>query len=641
MRYQKRQPIHHIVYWGSILLLLFFSVLWRLSVLSSFPFGYDEGIHLIVGKLWAADYVPYQEIFVSYPPIFLWSFGLTWALFNLATALQLLMVVYTLMGVLAVVYLGTVYHSRLAGVIAGILLSFAPPYFISSFSVMTETPSISLAVVAVALAEKYRRDGGWGWILLSGSTLAFGLSLKLLPVYAVPLIGLMVISRHLAYDNWANFSDSLRQSKRALLGDVTILTAGFLAVFLVPILFFDLRAFYEQVVGMRLVSRGAQVNLFSSNNEVIVDFLFGNPGLMALALYGFVFVVARNLNRYGWLIIWFLLVWASMYLHIPLRDKHLPIFLPLLAIFAGFAVHHIFDYFRGIKSLKLSLNTMSMVLVIVAVLGMLLWDVPHIVAANNGEGITNHEDDDQQEAINFIRQIATPRDCVIADDPVFLHNAQRLPPPELAEASQTRIDTGFLTLQDVVNAAKVHNCHVVAVVTNRFGKSIPGLTEWLAANYLAVYSNGDATVYFAQKGAVGDHVPLSNSNFAGLIRLDGLNLGGQPWPKTTGGYISLFWQLKAPLQTTYWEVITLRDPATGEQVYQMTRLPFEGQFDPSNWEVGQRVKDTFWLALPSDILEGDYDLYLSLCMPEANVCLAINNMPTQTELYLDQITLAP
>ena len=139
----------------AILILILVSYVWRVSLLND-AFNYDEGIHLIWGKLWVAGYTPYEEIFVSYPPFFLWSLGLPWQLFHQAGALQLFMATYALTGVLAVIYLGAAYGGRLAGLAAGIFLSFAPAYFIPSTEVMGEVPSVGLAVVAIALAETDR-----------------------------------------------------------------------------------------------------------------------------------------------------------------------------------------------------------------------------------------------------------------------------------------------------------------------------------------------------------------------------------------------------------------------------------------------------------------------------------------------------
>ena len=71
-----------LIFGASIIILILLSYGWRLQVFDVFPFEYDEGIHLVLGKLWAAGYIPYQEIFVSYPPSFMWSLGIPWKIFH-------------------------------------------------------------------------------------------------------------------------------------------------------------------------------------------------------------------------------------------------------------------------------------------------------------------------------------------------------------------------------------------------------------------------------------------------------------------------------------------------------------------------------------------------------------------------------
>ena len=243
---------NRILLWGSIFILVVVSYLWRIKVFNNFPFSYDEGIHIILSKLWAMGYPPYEKIFVSYPPVFLWSLGIPWKLFNQLSAIRLLMSTYAIVGIVAVVYIGSVYHSYLAGLAAGILLSFSPDYFIPSVAIMGEVPSIGIVVAAIALAEKYRRsDGWWGWLALTGGVLAFGLSLKILPFYAIPFVGFLVITRRVT--RWTTLLADLQASKRVLIRDLTILAGSFLIVFLLPFLAFNFSALYDQVVGMRLI----------------------------------------------------------------------------------------------------------------------------------------------------------------------------------------------------------------------------------------------------------------------------------------------------------------------------------------------------------------------------------------------------
>jgi hypothetical protein len=414
MREKYHRALPQLALLISLAALIFFSYGWRLQSrvwelkVTQDYFNYDEGIHLILGKLWAAGYIPYEQIFVSYPPVFIWSLGLPWKLFQQVEALQLVMATYALLGVIGVVYLGTVYHSRLAGIAAGVFLSFIPDYFIPSFAVMGEVQSVGVAVLSIALAEKYRRGGGWLWLVLAGSTLAFSLSLKVLPVYALPLIGLIVISRHVSLaGGWPSAWENVRSAWPSLLRDGIILAGSFLVVFFIPFLFFNLAALYDQVFGMRFISRETEFNPFESNTLDIVNFIFDNVSLTLLALAGLVFVILPDLRRYWLLLAWLILLWLSMRLHVPLRPKHLPVFLPILALLAGLGLAYFFNFLKQLNQTPFSLRTVTLLLMAGITLVMGLWEAPQIIARNSGRAIIVEENTARLKALDFIQTIIT------------------------------------------------------------------------------------------------------------------------------------------------------------------------------------------------------------------------------------------
>lgn len=608
---------------AAILGVLLLSLGWRAFSLNRFSFGYDEGIHLVVGRLWVAGFAPYREIFVSYPPIFLWSLGLPWQFFQRAEAMQWLMVAYSLAGVLAVIYLGTVYHSRLAGLSAGLLLSLTPTYFTRSFQVMTEVPSIAVAVVAIAFTEKFRRDGGRGWLLAAGSTLGFALSLKILPVYAIPLTGLMVLSRQFPLTiNRAAFGAALRQHGLTRLIDAVWLGGSFTLVFLGPVLLIDLGGFLNQTADMRLASREivsleAQFYVFRANNEVIIDFIFANPLVAAPALLGLVFVVAPNLRRYGWLLVWLVLIWVTMYSHIPLRAKHLPIFLPVLVLWAGFGLQYSIDFWQQPGNRRLSLRTGGLAAAMMLCGLMMLWDGPRVIHENQGQANAQAIDEDYQAALSLVQHISRPGDCVISDDPVFLHRADRLPAPELAEASQTRIETGFLTLADIQTVIAARQCPVVAAVTNRFNRAIPGLPAWLAETYAGYYKDGDYVIYFGLRQAAIN----PQQSFAPYFDLVEAQIPTTGWRPGGGTHLTLDTTLQQAWPPDYRQHLHLLN-GNDVVVQHIERLPFEGRVLPPQWQAGLRAADTFWFPLPDTLPPGSYRLYLSACHQDDQACAA-------------------
>lgn len=597
---QRRSSI---VFGVSVLILLLVSLVWRIRILELYSPGYDEGIHLILAKLYVAGYEPYKEIFISYPPFFLWSLGIPMQIFGQAEALQLTMVGYTLVGVLGVVYLGRVYGSRLAGIMAGIFLSFAPDYFVASVQVMGELPSVGMGVGAIALTEKYRRTGRWPWLILSSATLAIGLSLKVLPVFTVPLIALMVFERHITRTGW--------RLSRELWRDSVIAAGTFLLVFVLPFLLFDPASIYNQVIGMRLDSRETP-NPFSFNNADIIDFIFGYFGITVLAIYGLAFVVFRDFRQYWLLLTWLVLVWISMYLHTPLRGKHLPVFLPPMAVLAGLAVDQIIAFVRTtVKTRSMSLRTVTLGLII-GVIAIMLWiDIPLIFATNSGTSYTPEINEERARAIELIDQISTPADCVVADNPAFLYQTNRLPPPQLSETSQTRIDTGYLTKEGITRAIEANQCHVVAVVSPRFEESVPGLAAWLQQHYLALYAQDETFVFFALKNTTEEYTGVTNGDFPNIIRLRGFKQEPQ------GSHLSLYWELLSPLTQIYQVKASFQSVTEPSNKYYLERPLFAGKLATGHWQPGEVAKDTFNLSVPP----GTYDIHISVCAPKSDDCL--------------------
>lgn len=610
----------------TVLLVAFYG--WRMAIWNRFPFEYDAGIHLILAKLWAAGYEPYREIFVSYPPVFMWSLGLPWQWFGGVDAVRFLMVTYALTAVPAVMYLGAVYHSKSAGLAAGVLLAFVPAWFIPSFAIMTEIPSISIAVVAITCAEVYRWQGGWGWAALAGLVLAISFSLKILPLFAALLIAVLLVSRSVRGGDAVILK--WRPAAFALLAAGVGGAIGLLA----PLLFYSWPDLYRQVLEMRFVSREAY-NPLDSNNRMIVAFLARNAALSVWALYGLAFVLLPAWRKTWPLLLWPALVWLNMAFHVPLRDKHLPIFLPIVALLAGIGL---IDWATQARRLFIGKPTRRQAgLVTAGALAaiLLLRQLPGMIAENNAQSPDDVVNSQRETAIELIAQIAAPADCVAADNPVFLYQTDHLPPPQLSETSQTRIDTGFLTLADVAESLDRYACHVTAVVSPRF-RSIDGLEVWLAHHYLARLALPETDVYFGKLNDPGDYQPVPEAfNLAGLA-FDGVSLApAGTWLAGEAAYVSLVWRAAGPLTADYRRTVTLRRVDDPAPLAFVTDRPFLGLANLAAWPVGAQARETVRLDIPVDVPSGAYQLALSVCTVQNGEC------PNPVYAFLGDIIINP
>ncbi len=606
------------LYLGCLFVIVALSFIWRLSVLDVFPYQYDEGIHLVLAEVLSAGYEPYRQAFVSYPPLFAWSLEFPYTWFHEAAAIQLLMSFYSILGVLAAAYLAMTYYGRLAGLAAAILVSFSPGYFIPSRAVMGEIPSVGLATLAVALMDRYRRQGGWWWAPFAGVVLSASISMKVLPIFAPVLLGLIILAKHLSFRSKRLLTASFRKNLKPLLRDAALSLLGFSLFLVWPVLlFYDILSFYDQVLGMRFASRDALSEVsFVTNGQLIVEFLSDNPAVVVLALYGLIFVGLGALRKYTFLFVWLGLSWATLFLHIPLRYKHVPLLIPPLAVWGGIGVQYVVEWFARKRWPLVDLRAAAMVLASVLAVLALQATIPESIAENQGETVEIKRYAGRENAIWRANLLTSPRDCVVVDDPVVLYTTQRLTAPELSEVSITRIQTGYLTTQQLIDGINQHGCQVVIVATERFRELLPGLDEWLSDNYLLIYDERWQDTYAVKKDTVQRPQVAIDQGFVNGIDLVGVDYTEAPLKPGERGYISFYWRLNGALDRPFKTFIHLRDQS-GETLFQVDRFPFDGQLSLDRWPLSTIVKETVWFEVPESLKAGQYTLYAGLYYPEA------------------------
>ena len=624
MLLKKQSPkliwVRKSLFWMSLLLVAIASMVWRNSILSVFPYEYDEGIHLVLARVLAAGYEPYREAFVSYPPLFAWSLQFPYQLFHTAESIQLFMALFSVLGIIAIALIADQYAGPVAGIAAAILMSFLPDYFIPSRAVMGEIASIGLATFGVALTEFYRRNGHWYWVLLAGVAFSASISMKALPVFGPVLLGLVILGKHLNFGGWSAFFKSFKANFRALVGDTVLSLLGFSTFLLWPLLFVDIQAFYDQVLGMRFASRDAFAGIsYVTNGDLIIQFLSQNPILVVFSLFGIVFVAYKRFRDYGFLFLWFLLTLGTMYALVPLRLKHLPILIPPLAVWAGFAVQFMFDWFKQRQWRTATLRAVFINIAILFSLFVLMLSTPQVVAKNQGKMVDKIEHKSgRNNAIWRANLFTSPRDCIVSDDPVLLFATQRMTAPELSEVSITRISTGYLTTQDVIDSLNKRNCQVVIVATKRFKELLPDLTDRLTEHYLLVYKERWQDTYAIKKNTNQQPLVPLNSYFVNGMELVGVDIFEENLQSTpsqpTRGCISFYWRLHQRPDILPKFFIHFRDQA-GNTVFQVDKLPFNGALALEAWPSGVVLKDTVWFELPPEFESQLYNVFLGLYDP--------------------------
>jgi hypothetical protein len=594
------------------------SFLVRLVFLNNFRWDYDEGIHVLLARLLAAGYAPYRELFVSYPPLFAWSLQWPWRLWGSVQALQLMMTSYALLGIVAVGKMAFRLGGWLAGVVAAVGLSFSSIYLAGSRAVMTEVPSVGVAALALALAAGYYWSRRRYWLLASGLAMSASLMLKILSPFMLGLVPLMLLAGQLGHRR--SWSVTLKRG----ISDGFVWGASLVAPLLLVLLLYDAQAMYRQVIVFRFDTRTAYSEDWAENTGMLLTFGKENVPLVLAMVWGAGVLVYKRW-RAGWFVlVWLILAVTFALLQVPLREKHLPLLLPPMAVLAGVGLAEGWHAAIGIWQQPRSPIAMASL----AVAGLLtvgyLLQVGNEFAAFKQTTTTPLNEDDRILAERLQRFTST-NDCLVTDNPTLAFFAERLVPPNLSEVSSARLRSGYLTYDELVEATQMYNCQVVAPVAKRLKRTRPDFVEWAKERFLGLWLyNGETEVLLAQPLAAPQPSHPLEVTLAGQVVLVGFDLVQAEADTGQALYLSLYWRPLRPFGDDYTIFIHLRDGANNTLI-NGDHQPYDGLVPTSRWPVGQTVKETIRLDLPSDLPAGEYQVMVGMYLLDTLERLPVND----------------
>jgi hypothetical protein len=647
-------------FWLGLLILILAASALRAKLLNSFPLSPDEGIHLMWLRLLSAGYQPYTEVYITYPPLYPLAIEAVWKIWPGETAQRWFSVLYTLFGAVGIGLIAR----KLAGVIAGLaaagLTLFSPILVEPSRAILAEFPSVAWSVWAIWLAwlagDKLVDQPAHALdfkrrilLILSGLCLAASLLTKLLSPFVAILIPIILVTRwyqavkpvprsmyHVSRisaqpplgTNQASRLPLPASPLKPLLLDLAIWGLALLLPILLLISTFNVEFLVSQVVAQRLDARAAYTaadSFWPPRYERGAMFVQEDTVLAVLGLVGIGVVWARRQKDRWLLLAWLALALGMLALHNPIRYKHYLILIPPLAIFGSIAITHwildfrlwILDFLRGPKS-KIG-NPKSK---IVALAGLILlislyaWQIPAAFSLFRAKAAVPQPPADEVEALAFIESVTAPGDCLISDDMPLLYWSGRMAPPELAEVSTNRLESGTLTAPQLIALSNQYDCQLVAAITNRITQYLPDYMDWVKRTYLGRFHYGEDDLYFAKANTdPRPAIPLW-ANFNSQIIFYGyaLSSGGLFFPGDRVA-LTLVWQAQTRLDTDYAIFVQLRD-ADNTTLANADHQPYQGLVPTSKWPAGGVIQETTWLHLPEDIPPGSYHIYIGLYRPD-------------------------
>lgn len=481
-----------LLFWGMVVLLVIAAIGMRLYQLG-LPFdrdSYDEGVYWLSLRAMSVGHPLYSSIFYSQPPAFLLLTFPGYVLFGgTLWSARLSIALISLIGLPGAFLLGKALSGRIGAIAALLLVVVDPLYLAQSQTIQAEASSTAFSLLAIGLACYWFKYpyGRRGLVLaiLTGVSVSLSILCKLLGVALFVPVGLLMLA-HI-------YRATTRKEPVAYLSLLVGIVACIitLALFVLPFIG-SLSQLIQGVVTFHndagRVLSGTQVK----NTGILRPVLFSLLGLSAL--YGTLIALLRRdwrvLPLIGWLLVTIYLLWRQ----VPLFPHHLIALSPPLIGLAVMGIAEPLDYKRLISAKGMSrvftyLSLLAIVLILVTAVMEVRQDRAYYrnAEANGASGMTQLE----ARVAADLQQALTPEQWVITDQQFIAGLAGRNTPPSLVDTSMVRIESGYVTLQQLEDAASQSQVHAVLFFSGRFSlPQVAGFHAWVAQHFHLLHNYG-------------------------------------------------------------------------------------------------------------------------------------------------------
>ncbi len=446
--------------------------------------AYDEGVYWATLRAMDQGLSLYDRVFMSQAPLFPLSLFPFYHLFGSTIgAARLALVVFSLIGLVGAFLSGTLLAGRLGSLLA-LLLSMSPVLEASvPRHLEAEGPAEAMLFLGLVLALCWwRHPKGWGGVLALagfGVVVTMGVLIKLLDVTGYALMALLLAS---ALTVAIRRGEPIAPIFRA---GVVVALASAVTVLAVVLPFASAwPEFYRQMVQFHLDARLAYPTPMSVNaSNIFKEFVLPNAALCALALLGLGVAAWRRDWRGAFLGGWLVLSAVLLVDQTPLFGRHSIVLLPPLVGLSMLAADHAFAGMRGPGRSKVALGGAAAILalVTVATIGGFIGQAGFLTAE------TQISDRDGPVLDGLAADLAAhvgPGQWVVTDQQLAADIAARDTPPWLVDTSWVRIDSGYLSAQELCAAAADSRVTAVLFGTERLtSKGVDGFQACVSRGF--------------------------------------------------------------------------------------------------------------------------------------------------------------
>src|SRR6266487_2730611 len=458
-----------VLYWGVLLALLAIALGMRLYGLG-LPFdrdGYDEGVYWQTLLSMHAGYTLYQQIFYSQPPFFMLSTYSFYTLFGSTLwSARLGIALVSLLGLAGALSMGKALSGRLGAIAAVFLLAVGAAYL------WWEIPE---GAVGFSLAA------------ISGVALSLGILCKLLSVTSIVPISLLLLAR--LWQIWRKKPGTNWRSLRPMIL-LVIASVGTMLVVLLPFLG-AYASMIQDVITFHTDSKSVLINDYAPNMYMLQTFLLSNLPLVIAAFVGLISAMLRRDWRVLPLVAWILVTTYMLMSVVPLFYRHFIALDPPLIAMAVMGVSRTFPADDFLSRYKLSKIVPALAVLLILFIGVMeLLQYPSYYRNANEQG-SHASTRLRMQVASDLRNTITPGQLVVTDGQFEAALADRRTPPGLVDTSMVRIDSGYLTQQQLESEASQPNVHAVLFFKDRLLlPQVAGFYTWVTQHFHLKYRYG-------------------------------------------------------------------------------------------------------------------------------------------------------
>jgi len=484
---QARQVSHWLPLLICGLLLFAFGLVWSINAGKQYELDYDEGVYLTSAQMVMRGYKPFVSVFSSQPPAFLNILIGGFHLFGSSVAVGRCVTIF-----FALVSLGSAASVgwRLAGPIAGPVTIIAQGlpliFFLEAQTVQAEMPALALALLAIALLLSAKQRRHWLWIAASGFIFALGMLCKLLVAPMIlPLIFLLGCSWEESAGKLSRLLPVRTPSARLLLVRLLIFGMGGIVACVIVLLPYDLSAVYDQAIRFHLKAKVAFPTSWTENLRLLRFIFQLEPGLIALTVAGLIILFRRRRLACAWLCLWIAAAMLFLVDHSPLFTHHPVILVPPLAIAAGSSVLWLPLFWQKKWMRPLGLLLLLPLFALESDSGIVdpltlrpAFSLQRDLKPLSSELAFNLER--EQQVLQLIEQNTRPDDFIVSDRQMQIFRTGRNVPPSLVDTSGVRINSGYLTDTQAINASE--DARMIIFWTGRLER-LHEYRRWVQSRY--------------------------------------------------------------------------------------------------------------------------------------------------------------